>query len=145
MLKLVVLVVVVACIARFFIKGPDDQPLVSLDDLLPATEDAAPMVPTAVYKWQDEAGSWHFSNRSEDAPPGAEVVAIDGSKNVVDAAPTPARSAGAAKAPADHQCAGAAGLTSVAPEQLNEMMQTINNLQETVDQRKADTDKALGR
>ena len=91
--KLMLLIIVAALAAPFVIKGPDGKALVSLDRLrtpaviLPdfsAAVDAVksgmseveeePAKVMAVYKWQDEKGVWHFSDKLE---PGRAVQKLD--------------------------------------------------------------------
>ena len=153
MLKLViVLVILAALIAPMFIKGPDGKPLMSLDDwkvdvpgdvgeLLPdgAAEPAGPET-TTVYKWQDENGQWHFSNTPQDMA-NAETMELSSDINIMDAVAIPEDE------PAKPQQTGVgaqAGVMTASPEQVKEMMETVTNLQETVDQRKADMDAMAG-
>lgn len=87
-----------------------------------------------MYKWQDDQGQWHFSS----APPNpdlAEEVEI-GEINLMEAYVPPAevepRIATVPQLPT--------GSVTATPNQVKEMMDTVTNLQETIDQRKADMD-----
>ncbi len=102
--KLMMLFVVLALAAPFFLKGPDGQPLLtldkakatasdSLDDLKGQWDDVTDSAAraagdenagkVAVHRWQDENGQWHYSN---EAPVGgqAETVYVDPDINLMD-------------------------------------------------------------
>ena len=105
--KLMVLVVLAALVAPFLIRGPDGQPIRTVDDVLPDAKrverslegvvmrvertanglfdgdeeiDSAGM--TRVVRWQDAQGVWHFA---QDAPEGvnAEEIVVDPDTNLV--------------------------------------------------------------
>ena len=154
MLKLIILIVIAAGAAPFFINGPNDEPLMTLDDwkielptsasdLLPGSEPptAAPTI-TEVYKWQDGNGVWQFSNRPGDAEVDAEVVELDGNINTYEAfkAPPPQTTATESKATS----AAIPGVSTISPSQAGELLDTVKNLQGTIDQRKADLDTITG-
>jgi hypothetical protein len=146
MIKIMIAVVILACIGPFFIDGPDGEPLVTIEDLtadfsLPDMDmftagsgDKENSQPVEVYKWQDEAGDWHFSNKPEDAE-GAETVEVQ-ETNTMPAfkAPKKAKTRVAVKGQPD-----AMPIPSISQglETLNQAKQ----LQSTIDQRKADMDK----
>lgn len=147
MIKLMIFVVIFAAAALFFVKGPDGKPLLtadklfegipgSLTDLLPG-EPETPAV-TRIYKWKDENGVWQFSNSPADEE-GAEVIELDGQINTVQAfrLPDPAREK---KTPI-----AIPGVMTVSPQEAAKMFDTVNDLQQTVDQRKADMDAILGK
>ena len=90
--KLLIMLLLLACIAPFFIKGPDNRPLMTLDKLkfvnlsipqlpslaelkLPAVSTIGnTAIPAAVkkvkiYKWKDRDGCWYFSDhKNPDGP-----------------------------------------------------------------------------
>ena len=99
--KLMLFIVVAALAAPFILKGPDGRPLMSLDMLkapdvkLPDFSKAAdavsaslnkageePSKAVAVYKWQDENGSWHFSDNVEQGQ-SAQKLNVDPNANLV--------------------------------------------------------------
>lgn len=148
MIKLMVFIVILACAGLFFIKEPDGKPLLTIDELMAdlspanlipdavksAAEPSAPAL-TKVYRWQDENGVWQFSDNPNDAP-GAEVMELDGKINTIESvAPQP---------PATKSPTAIPGVATVSPGQAAELMDTVNNLQETIDQRKADMDVLSG-
>jgi hypothetical protein len=84
---MMILIVLLACVVPFFIKGLDERPLMTLEywkmdmpelpmDLLTeAVQESVPVTPevTEGYRWQDENGVWQFSNNPNDAL-GPEVM-----------------------------------------------------------------------
>jgi len=100
-LKLMLLLVVTALAGPFIIKGPNGRPLMTLDKLrLPAVSmpdfgkaaavvkasvsqaGASPAEPIAVYKWRDDYGRWHFSDKAQRGR-SAQIVDVDPGNNVV--------------------------------------------------------------
>lgn len=160
MIKLIVGLTIIACIAPLFIKDPNGEPLMTLDDwsidfssltsslatslqsgadVVGSASSASPnMEPSEVYKWQDEEGVWQFSDTPVEGLDGAVIEKVEISTvNVMDAFVPPAKTAsGESKA----ESAGISGTTSVSPAKIQEMMDTVNNLQQTIDARKADMD-----
>lgn len=149
MIRIMIAVVILACIAPFFIKGPNGEPLMTFDKLMHGSSSSSatastpdkrekPM-PTTVYKWQDENGVWHFSDRKEDAAAaGAEKMELTGDINVVPAFKEPPKpSAVQAQAPATQPMpvpSIGAGLDT---------LDQANELQSTIDSRKEEIDKAI--
>ena len=151
-IKLLIVLLIIACIAPLFITGPDGEPIMTLDDwkpVLPASVDELadgigpgdpsppPQGPVQVYRWQDESGSWHFS----DTPPAAadaEQIEIS-ETNLMPAQALPDREA--ETTPAAEPVMPTAATMS--PAQIRQAMETVTRLQETVDQRKADLDAAV--
>jgi hypothetical protein len=100
-IKLMLLVVVAAVAAPFFISGRDGRPILSLDRLR-APHSSAPDIgntedsltenvdetdevsgkPVEVFKWQDENGAWHFSDTQEQGQ-AAQTVTVDPNASVV--------------------------------------------------------------
>lgn len=139
-IKLVILVVVLACIGPFFIDGPDGEPLMTFADLMPEEDivPAAPPEPVTVYKWQDENGVWQFSTEPVDRAD-VEQVELDGKVTTM---PAPSVRQPAGGDLASGISALPDGVTSVAPDKLEEMAKTATRLQDTVDARKEDIDQA---
>lgn len=149
MIKLMIGLLIIACIAPLFIRGPDGEPIMTLSDwsvpipafvssLLdesPAVAPSDPAAPIEVYKWQDEEGVWHFSDSPVDLE-SAEQVHI-GEVNVMDPWTPPAVTPEAKGASVNQTLPTG---TSISTNQMQEMMDTVNNLQETIDERKADMD-----
>jgi hypothetical protein len=150
LIKLMVGVVIIACIAPLFIKGSNGEPLMTLDDwkidvpvqlkgLVGNLTSGVKMSPpvqeqptTLVYKWQDDEEQWHFSN----APPNLEIaeeVEIS-DVNLIEAyvPPVPRSDAGES---ADSESMGVpSGMPE--PEQFQKMKATIEQFQQTIDQKK---------
>jgi len=149
LIKLMILMLLGAFVGLFFVKGPDGNPLMSVEDLKPETPAVVdiPQQPTEVYKWQDENGVWQFSNNPVDSD-GAEVLELDGKINAIASFEIPSEdgSVNVGKTQASKAVASLpSGLTSVSPEKISEMMDTVNNLEQSLEQRKVDMDKALGK
>ena len=147
--KLMILALIAAFAGLFFIKGPSGEPILKLDDLKPDRPELSmtPSKPTKVYKWQDENGIWQFSNQPVEGE-NVEVMELDGKINTIPAVPIITQNPGCgAKQPATSSKPAIAtipsGLTSVSVEKIAEMMDAVNNLQETVDERKARMDKIV--
>lgn len=75
-IKLLLFVVVLALAAPFFMKKPDGTPMLTLQSLgLGAVSnkvsvvlpDSRPELPKTaeVYRWQDENGTWHYSDKAQ--------------------------------------------------------------------------------
>jgi hypothetical protein len=154
MMKFLVGLLIIACIAPLFLKRPDGEPIMTLDDWkveLPASlrgffadkfaeKSVEPEQPPAadIYKWQDDDGQWHFSNTPPDLETG-EKVAI-GEVNLMEAYVPPQEPE--AESP---MTVMPAGPMTASPNQVKEMMETVTNLQETIDERNAEVDTASGR
>jgi hypothetical protein len=124
LIKVMVLVLIAAFVGLFFVTGPSGEPIMKLEDLKPEIPDLMTSLgkPVKVYKWQNESGVWQFSNQPVDLATHRRDVA-------------PVRTSGLSNIPD--------GLTTVSPEKITEIMGTIANLQETVDQRKEVLDKLV--
>lgn len=145
-IKWVIFAVLLVCGGLYFVKGPDDMPLMTLDkllegfpglpsELLPGKDviPAAPAV-TRIYKWKDEDGVWQFSNLAVDEE-GAEIMEIDNRINIVQAFEPAEAVAVKKKVPKANP-----GVMTVSPQEAADLLDTVNSLQETIDQRKADMD-----
>ncbi len=144
MLKFMVLLLIAAFVGLFFVKGPDGERMLTLDDFKPdvpalATE-AESTAPTKVYKWQDENGVWQFSNQPQDEALG-ETVEYDGKINTMPAVDSASSGSRPGERPS---LVIPSGLTTVSGEQAADMMETVNHLQQTVDERKAQLDAMSG-
>ncbi|MEM7364720.1 MAG: DUF4124 domain-containing protein [Pseudomonadota bacterium] len=134
LLKIIVLLVVAACIAPFFIKGPGGEPLMTVDDWFEPSE-SADQDAVVVYKWQDADGTWHYT---DELPPDVEgvVVSLDEPINLL---PPPKSSAPKATQTETERLATGAealpgGLT-ISSDQMREMMDTVGGLQEDLENR----------
>ncbi len=146
MMKVMVLLLALAFAGLFFIDGPGGEPVLSLEDFKPDLSSAEPEAapePETVYKWQDENGVWQFSNQPRDEvlakASGGETVEYDGNINTM-----PGVDAKRPTQSASPKISIPAGLTTVSGDQAQEMMDTVNNLQQTVDERKEELDRLSG-
>ncbi|NND65012.1 MAG: DUF4124 domain-containing protein [Gammaproteobacteria bacterium] len=95
------LIVIVALVAPFFIKGPSGEPLWSIDAVtakfqlvkntvlykskkLVARDKEKNLEPISVYKYQDEQGNWHYSDEPS-GHPNEQSELVDPNRNVVPA------------------------------------------------------------
>lgn len=155
MIKLLIGLLIIACILPLFIKGPDGEPIMSLSDWVPEVPDAVSDLagevtpdpvssdPVTVYKWQDEDGQWHFSNQPPEVPDGAETMELSGDINLMESVEIPEKR----QQPTTTASASTPSFTgpmTVAPEQVKEMMETVNSLQQSVDDRKKEIDALSG-
>ena len=168
-LKVMVVLMIAAFVGMFFIDGPNGERIMTLEDFIPevpqsldevldealnerrpSSADLRPSAPAKVYKWKDENGIWQFSNREEDSMDNAgndvEMMELDGDINIMPAVDIPPVQTGNQNKTAKKADFSAlpSGLTTVSPDKISEMMDTVNNLQDTVDQRKEDLDKITG-
>ena len=100
---------------------------------------------TAVYKWQDAAGEWHFSNQPP--PPGIshKVTIYRSDTNITQAPPAPEpKPAPAANTGAIPQTA-APLLPITDPERVKQLIEDAKNVQGLMDKRQADIDKQVDR
>lgn len=105
-IKILLLLVVLAIAAPFVLKGPDGQPLMTLDDLhtpdvaIPEVVEKLPEVQnpfrgeepsaggkksarTEIYSWKDAQGNVHYSNKPPATGIEAEKMVVDPNVNVL--------------------------------------------------------------
>lgn len=143
LIKVMVFFLVAAFSGLFFLKGPGGEAILSLEDFKPdVPKIESDPLPTKVYRWQDENGVWQFSNQPADENQG-ELVELDGKINTMPAIDVTTLNSARNKSGADRSSGMSmpTGLTTVSGSQLEEMMDTVNHLQETVDNRKAEIDQ----
>lgn len=82
-IKLLLILVIGAVAAPLFIKGPDGKPIMQVSDLLPvevlpssvaqqlgiapttsSSQPPSPQSSGAIYRWQDDDGQWHYSDKA---------------------------------------------------------------------------------
>ena len=134
LLKIIVLVVIAAWVAPLFIEGPGGEPLRTLDDWFESTEISVDKV-VVVYKWQDGEGNWHYTDELPEGVPG-EVVSLDEPINVLPPPGTPpTRDVQSESQRLATAAATLPGGLTVSPDQMGEMMETVGNLQQDLDDR----------
>ena len=161
MIKLLIGLLIIACIAPLFIKGPDGEPIMTVDDwainlpepveaffadLMSGRTPATPTVPRQpeseplqVYKWQDEDGQWHFSNTPPDMDIAEEVEIAD--VNLMEAY-EPSEPATEATPTTSAPASLPGGMPGAA--QMQEMMDNVNSYQETMEQRNQALEEITG-
>ena len=138
---------IIACIAPLLIKGPSGEPLMTLEDwkiALPiqlkglvgnlndgvkeslSVQEPQPM---KVYKWLDDEGQWNFSS----APSNFEVAEEVGisAVNLMEAHVPPARQSDFGPSAVSKSVSVSPGILK--PESVREMMETIEQFQQTID------------
>lgn len=142
--------VIIACIAPLFIKGSSGEPLMSLDDWktnVPvqlkglvgnltsgakkslSVQEQQPML---VYKWQDDEEQWHFSNAPPNFEIAEEIEILD--VNLMEAYVPPAPRSDAGQSADSESMSVPSGIPE--PERVQKMMVTIEQFQQTIDQKK---------
>jgi hypothetical protein len=74
--KLLLLALVAALVAPFFIKGKNGQPLLNFKDLISnnaAIRALEPKKETKMYKWKNSKGEWQFGDTPPDGSNAAEM------------------------------------------------------------------------
>ena len=71
---ILILALLAALIAPFFLRGPNGQPLMTLDDFIDTPTTSVDLTPTSVYRWKDEYGVWQFG---DDPPAGVEAQEME--------------------------------------------------------------------
>lgn len=148
--KLLVLVIALALIGPFFIKGPNGQPLWQLPTSLDQVELLPHSVPdqsggvVEVYRWQDDSGQWHFS---ESAPTQGEfdILAIDTRTNAVMTGPSVAAETEASSTETDGPDAPhiAPVLPIPDPQTTRQLIEDAKALQKLADERAARIESEL--
>lgn len=157
-IKLLMLLLVAAGIAPFFITGKDGRPLLSLSRLsapslpevsLPtwkkSTEGDSASAPVTVYRWRDDGGTWQFSNSRP--PPGIvyETVSVDPNANLLSApVTTPPRNPSGAQPGEQPSTGGGLPLPlTVSPDKIGRLMDQARSVEAQAKERKATQDRLL--
>jgi hypothetical protein len=152
MFKFMIFLLLAAFAGLFFVNGPNGSPMLTIEDFTPEMPSSMSakddQEPTMVTRWKDENGVWQFSNRPQDSQQG-EVIELDGDINTMPSVDTSILSAGSSRPSSNSSGASPkftipSGLTTVSGDQAQQMMDTVTNLQQTVDDRKAELDKLSG-
>jgi hypothetical protein len=143
-LKIMIVMVIAACVAPFFINGPDNKPLMTIEQFLPEFDLDADGSSTTIYKWQDADGVWQFTNEPVEGEH-VQVVELSNEINTVKSfAPGSAhKQVQRSAAPQPDGVSRIPGGLSVSPDKVDEMIETVTNLQETLDQRSEDIEQSI--
>jgi len=163
-IKIMLLVVVAALAGPFIIKGPNGGSLMTLEKLgVPAVSmpdfgkaaaavkarvsaaSEAPAESIAVFKWRDDNGQWHYSDKTQRGRP-AQILDVDPENNAVHfAAADNSRSAAPTGSGADNQHDSGAVLTgaSAAIGTLSDLMGAAKNVGPLQAQRAARQEHAM--
>lgn len=170
MIKLCIFVLVLGLAAPFFIKGPNGQPIFSLQDFKPdlaeegrkakalmeeakqqvnaggaklkaslgQDEDSnAPAVSRTLYKWQDENGTWHYSQ----TPPAGQVsetLTVSTNTNIIQAQALPEPEPVEQTAQQKNKAIDLPSLPSpmtISPNKTQQLIEDARNVQQLMNQR----------
>jgi len=134
-IAVVVIILVAALAAPYFIKGPDGKPLLSLHNETDAQQSTEQTRQT-FYKWQDDQGQWHFA---DEVPAGVNAVAVevDTAANVLQSVTLPAEVAAEKpqpEAPAEVSAPSVLPMT-VDPAAIPKLIDDAKNIQTLLDER----------
>lgn len=131
---MMLVILVVAMAAPYFIKGRDGKPLMAFGPEQPVDILSSDKTRQQYMKWQDENGLWHFG---DEVPEGvvAQVVSVDTAANVIRSVKLPEKEP-EEKAKADKESTTGIPLPmTVQPEQLSQMMDDAANVQQLMNDR----------
>ena len=144
MIKLLVLALVGAIVAPMILKGPDGRPLMSWEDFFSVPDSTVGLSKpiskssdlTTVYKWQDEEGQWHFS----DKPMGKgehETLKYNPNANIIQSLKKPEEESNAVVTPKlkTPEISSGPSLTTVPLTEVPELMDQAKQYQQLIDQR----------
>jgi len=113
-IQLILVLIVCGFVIPHWLKGPDGKPVMSLSDWLPDLSvlsglvDKIPSRSTAAdsqlgeekqfYKWQDEEGGWHYSDKAPDTALKVEKQALPQMTNTIKAVEVTERKTGSTPA-----------------------------------------------
>ena len=163
--KLICFVIVAAVAGPFFIAGPNGKPLLSLDkfhapnpqlpdfnqalDSVKDSLDDEPQEQAAksreVFRWQDEGGTWHYSDSPEQGQP-AEIVTVNPGNSMVHLEPVK-NTGNKTKSPDEKDAQGqSSGLpfpTSLSMGKIPKLITDAKNVEQLQRQRMERQDRAM--
>lgn len=98
---------------------------------------------TKVYKWQDAAGEWHFSNQPPPSGVSSSVETYRSDVNITQAPPPVEEAPAQPDASADIPQTAAPLLPITDPERVQQLIEDAKNVQKLVDQRHQQIDEKL--
>ncbi len=161
-IKLMVLVLIAALAAPFFIKGPDGRPLMEASDFRGSLADARRSVErqwrsitsrfgrgsggntATVYRWRDADGNWVYSDQPNPAG-NSEQVTVRTDVNVMDLpdAPPPAAPAAApGAAPARPDESSPMVPLILQPERVDQLFEDVKKIESDAAQRAEELERA---
>jgi len=145
-----ILLLLAAGVAPFFLKGPDGQPLMQMSDIkfsklkLPWFGDKSNSADTTLHRWQDANGEWHYSDQAPEHA--SEQVHIDPNINVIQAPSTPPPAKSAPTRDTSHvepKPVEPLKPSILNPGSLKDAVDETRNVREQVEQRHRDQQKRL--
>jgi len=164
-IKLICFVLVLGVAGLFFIKKPDGNPWLSIDELIPDTSSIKRSISDAmpdqvvggtdgsflddkvsVYKWKDAEGNWQFSDKPPAGIDAKQVlVGTDVNRDLAPLPPptrtpaSPAPQSGKAMLIKD----GGFSPTTISSDKVSKLVDDANGVQELMDNRKKELDSAI--
>lgn len=143
MVKFILLAVIAAIVAPFFIHGPNGQTLLKFSDFIPSTdslmESVSPADSPKLYKWKNEKGQWQFG----DNPPADAQATVMQVTTPVNSMKTIELPKGFSDSKPDNNTkrfdpldSNASPLSTAPLQKVPEMLETIDGFQQSLDDRK---------
>lgn len=131
---MMLMILVVAMAAPYFIKGRDGKPLMAFGPEKPVDILSSAKTRQQYMKWQDENGLWHFG---DEVPEGvvAQVVSVDTAANVIRSVKLPEKEPEEKEKTDKGNTPGVPLPMTVQPEQLSQMMDDAANVQQLMNDR----------
>lgn len=131
---MMLVILVVAMAAPYFIKGRDGKPLMAFGPEQPIDILSSEKTRQQYMKWQDENGVWHFG---DEVPEGVtpQVVSVDTAANVIRSVKLPEKESENDQQHSDPATPSVPLPMTVAPEQISQMMDDAANVQQLMNDR----------
>lgn len=131
---MMLVILVVAMAAPYFIKGRDGKPLMAFGPEQPIDILSSEKTRQQYMKWQDENGLWHFG---DDVPEGvvAQTVNVDTAANVIRSVKLPEKESEEKEKTDKGNIPGVPLPMTVQPEQISQMMDDAANVQQLMNDR----------
>lgn len=131
---MMLVILVVAMMAPYFIKGRDGKPLMAFGPEQPIDILSSEKTRQQYMKWQDENGMWHFG---DEVPEGvvAQVVSVDTAANVIRSVKLPEKVPEEKEETDKGNTSGVPLPMTVQPEQISQMMDDAANVQQLMNDR----------
>jgi hypothetical protein len=104
--------------------------------------DSKPSEPTTIYKWQDEQGVWHYSDKPN-AFGDSQMVELDPNKITVMAAEDTSILNNLNTKPKNEPMNPAIGLTTIKPGEVKQLVEDAKNIQQLMDNRQKQLEEQI--
>lgn len=147
--KLLLVVLVLALASPFVLKKPDGQPILDIANILKPAQDLTHSIspntqPQTLYRWQDNKGRWQFSDTPAENV-NAEKITVEDKISSMKTIELPEDYSSSAKQPkrfdpTDANEGPSIPITTAPIEKVPEMLEQIQNFQQSLDNRKQQLD-----